>query len=420
MYLDVLACPSCQVDNNGREQRRGRDQVIHVSPLPFFSYQYDKITHNTLSLRSPRLPLEVALLDRPHDDVRGGGEAKGKLETNITTKVGTAQLADGTGEPDLSHAENGTHDAETESDDGGDARRQGAGVRVGLRAVALESAAEDEVLGQGDALVDGEPVTDDQHEVLQPGLEVVVAGDGDGDVGAGAEEHPDEAGHALGLVGEHLEGQRHGVDVRAVVGDDGEGEHDDAELAKAAERGHEDRGQETTDTRVEVGVEVVGVRESRGHDGGTEELGEDQGEQETAEGPQEDAPLGAVDGLVDGVVSGIRGPASRESVHGSRKGQDGASLGRSGRQGKRAVELARVGKLAEHDQEDDQAGNPRPALVHVHDLVAEGADQQGRDGDDQDAGPARDVAVNSMDQLRADNDVDRGPSNASKNVENSD
>ena len=398
--------------------KTSREKSCPLFSLPF-SYQCDNITH-THPPHRPRLPLEVALLDRPHDDIRGGGEGKGKLETNITTKFGTAQRADGTGKPDLGHAENGTHDTETESDDGSDAWRQGAGVCVGLRAVPLESAAEDEVLGQGDALVDGQPVADDQHEVLQPGLEVVVAGDRDGDVSAGGEEHPDETGHTLALVGKHLEGERHRVDVGAVVGNDGQGEHDDAELAEAAERGYEDRRQETTNTRVEVGVEVVGVRDSRRHDGGTEELGEDQGDQETAEGPKEDALLGAVDGLVDSVVSGIRGPASRESVHGSREGEDGASLGRPGRQGKSAGELARVGELAEYDQEDDQARNPRPALVHVHDLVAEGADQQGRDGDDEDARPARDVAVNSMDQLSADNDVDRGPSDASKNVEDSD
>lgn len=76
---------------------------------------------------------------------------------------------------------------------------------------------------------------------------MVVSGNGDGDVDAGAEEDPDKAGYALGSLGQDLEGEGDGVDVGAVVCDDGERQDDDAELAKAAEGGDQDGGQQTTD-----------------------------------------------------------------------------------------------------------------------------------------------------------------------------
>lgn len=96
------------------------------------------------------------------------------------------------------------------------------------------------MLGEGDTLVDGEPVGNDQHEVLKDGLEVVVSWDGDCDVDAGADEGPDEARDALGPAGEELEGEGDGVDVGAVVGDNGEGKDDEAEVTEAAQGWLED------------------------------------------------------------------------------------------------------------------------------------------------------------------------------------
>ncbi|KUI58123.1 hypothetical protein VP1G_11004 [Cytospora mali] len=88
--------------------------------------------------------------------------------------------------------------------------------------------------GYGDALVDGKPVPDEQHEVLEPGLEHGVSGHRDGDVGGGADERPCEPGHALRAPGEDLERQGDAVDVGAVVGYDAQRQDDEAETPEAA------------------------------------------------------------------------------------------------------------------------------------------------------------------------------------------
>ena len=54
---------------------------------------------------------------------------------------------------------------------------------------------------------------------------------------------------------------------------------------------------------------------------------------------------------------------------------------------------------AEDNQEDDEAGYPANHLVPVNDLVAEKRDEEGTDGDDENASIARDVFVNGMDEL---------------------
>lgn len=75
-------------------------------------------------------------------------------------------------------------------------------------------------------------------------------------------------------------------------------------------------------------------------------------------------------------------------------------------------------ELSEHDQEDYEAGDPRVVFVGVHHLVAEKRDEEGRGCDDDDAGPSRDVGVDCIQELGADNDVDGGPADARKDVEN--
>jgi hypothetical protein len=77
-----------------------------------------------------------------------------------------------------------------------------------------------------------------------------------------------------------------------------------------------------------------------------------------------------------------------------------------------------MGKLAKNDQEDDQAWDPGIALISVHNLISEKRDQEGCGCDDQNAGPARHIAIHSIEQLGAHNDIDSGPADTSKDVKN--
>ena len=104
------------------------------------------------------LPLKIALLQRPHHPIADGAERKRQREADVAAVPGADEAADGPDEPHLRHAHDGAHDAEAEGHDGGDARWQPGGVAVDGDVVAGEAALEEEVLGQGDAFVDGEPV----------------------------------------------------------------------------------------------------------------------------------------------------------------------------------------------------------------------------------------------------------------------
>lgn len=226
--------------------------------------------------------------------------------------------------------------------------------------VAGEATLEEDVLGDRDALVDGEPVGDEQHEVLKDILEVAVARDGDGAVDDGADEGPDEAGHPLGGAREHLQREGHRVDVRAVVGDDGEREDDQAELTESAERWDEHSCEEATDAggvvAIHVGV-VAAVGSHGGADSSTEHLCEDERERQTSEGPEEDRHARTVDGLVDSVVCGVGGPPSAESKDGRSEGENSTSFGLSSAHWE-IFELARARKLTQDDQEDDETWDP--------------------------------------------------------------
>ena len=156
-----------------------------------------------------------------------------------------------------------------------------------LRAIAREAALEDDVLGQGDALVNSKPVADQQHEILQDRLEVAVAWDSDRAVNDRADEGPDETGNALGDARKELQGQRDGVDIRAVVGNDGEGEDDEAELSKAAKGWDEHSSEEATDAGgLIAGVVGVGLVQRDGRcNSGTQHLSEEERESKAAKCP---------------------------------------------------------------------------------------------------------------------------------------
>lgn len=67
-------------------------------------------------------------------------------------------LPNGPNKPHLRHPHDGAKDAEAEGDDGGDAGREEVRGGVVGGVVAGDAAFEEEVLGEGDAFVDGEPV----------------------------------------------------------------------------------------------------------------------------------------------------------------------------------------------------------------------------------------------------------------------
>ena len=54
-------------------------------------------------------------------------------------------------------------------------------------------------------------------------------------------------------------------------------------------------------------------------------------------------------------------------------------------------------ELAEHDQKDDQTGDPRVELVDMHDFVAENGNEPSRCGDYNDTSIARDISINGVD-----------------------
>ena len=56
----------------------------------------------------------------------------------------------------------------------------------------------------------------------------------------------------------------------------------------------------------------------------------------------------------------------------------------------------------------------------MHNLVPEKGHEEGAESDDQDTGIARDIGVHSIDELRADDGVHGGPSDASQDIEKGD
>lgn len=337
-------------------------------------------------------------LQRSHSAIYNERESEAQLETNVTTKRQlTRMLGNRSDKPGLAHTGDHTGDTEAERNGRGNTDGQLIGLVVDLRTVAAEAALENEVIGRSDTGVNGQPVGNEVHEVLEDGLEVGVAGDGDGEGDAGGEESPNETGHALRVAAQDLQGQGDGVDVGAVVGDNGESQNDQAELAETTQR-LEDGTDQTAVTGFGItkGVLVVSIVEGGcGHHGDAQELSEEQGDDETDPGREEDLAAAAVGGLVDCVVGRVTGPAGGEAVHGRAKGETIAQLGGTGAHGN-VDKVARVGEGAQHDEEDDEGGDPAILLIFVDNFVTGEGDEEGAEGDDQDTGETRDGTVDSV------------------------
>jgi len=360
----------------------------------------------------------MLLLEVPRDTITHKREAEGQLEPDVSAVIPSDHAADGPDPPDLRHAADGTGDAAAKGKQRGEARRQFGRLVVRLGRVAGEAAAEEEVLGQRDALVDGEPVGDDQHEVLEHALEVGVARDGDGAVDERGDKGPDEARDVLGVVGEDLHAEADAVDVGAVVADDGQRDDDQAELAEGAER-REYLRQQAADGVVGVRGRVRRVVDGGGGDGEPQAFDERQGQHQADEDPEEHFGARRVGGLVAGVVGGVAGPARGEAEDRGREGEHAAGFDGARSHGQ-VGEGAAVGEDAEDDEEDDEARHPGDHLVVVDCFVAEAGDDEGARGDDDDAGPAGDVRVDGVDELGADDDVDGAPAETGEAVEEGD
>lgn len=264
-----------------------------------------------------RSPPEIPNLKRAHQAIRRKREGEAQLKADIPAKRSTRMSGNRANPPRLTHTRHHTGNTKPERQRRRNAQGQLVALIVVLGAIAAEAAAEDEVICDSDAGVDGQPVGDQVHEVLEDDLEVAVARDGDGEGHAGGEEGPDEAGHALRPAAQDLKGEGDRVYVRAVVGDDGEGKDHEAEFAEAAE-GLEDCAEEAAVARRLVPVEVLvvlAIQRRRGVDGDAQELGEEQWDDQAEPGRQEDQAAAAVCGLVHGVIGGVARPARRETVH---------------------------------------------------------------------------------------------------------
>ena len=198
------------------------------------------------------LPPKTPLLQEPRSAITHKRKRESQLESNIPTKRAADHAPNGPKPPHLRHPDHSARNPTAKRKQRRIARRQFRGLVVRVGRIPGEPAAEDEVFGQRDALVNREPVRDHQHEVLEHGLEVGVAGDRDCAVDGGGDEGPDEARDVLGVVGEDLDAEADAVDVGAVVADDGEGDDDEAEVAEGAE-GQEHCGEEAADCVVGVG-----------------------------------------------------------------------------------------------------------------------------------------------------------------------
>ena len=107
-----------------------------------------------------------------------------------------------TNEPHLRHAQYSAANSKTEGTQSRNTGWQLVWLVVCLRGVTRGTLAENDMFRQSDTLVDSKPVPNHQHEVLQHGLEVAVARDGDAAVDDCADECPDETGDLLGVAGE--------------------------------------------------------------------------------------------------------------------------------------------------------------------------------------------------------------------------
>ena len=148
-----------EAKSTGRGNKRyiAIPKSCHYLPLPY-TKKHPK--HQTLPNAPPFLsPPKNPPLHPPKPTISHPGKPKTQHKAHIPAILGrTDAFPHRPNPPHLRHAQHGAHDPEAEGQDGGDARgEEGRGVVDGDVVVAA-GVFEEEVFGQGDAFVDGEPV----------------------------------------------------------------------------------------------------------------------------------------------------------------------------------------------------------------------------------------------------------------------
>lgn len=75
---------------------------------------------------------------------------------------------------------------------------------------------------------------------------------------------------------------------------------------------------------------------------------------------------------------------------------------------------------AQHDEENNEGGDPAPVLVGVDNLISSKGDEEGDEGDDEDPGISRDRAVDCVKELSTNDSVCGRPADAGQNIEKRD
>ena len=189
-------------------------------------------------------------------------------------------------------------------------------------------------------------------------------------------------------------------------------------MSETAQRRKQHGCEQPTDagTLIAVQVDVGRVGDSGGCDGQTKHFGKAEGEDQTAKSPGENADAVDAAGLVDRVIRRIARPARAEpkDAGGEREHRASFCVPRVHRE---VGEFPGACELAQDDEEDNEAGDPGVEFVGMDDFVAEEGHQKGCGGDDDNARVARNVCVDSMEQLGAYDDVDRRPAHTGEDVE---
>lgn len=170
-----------------------------------------------------------------------------------------------------------------------------------------------------------------------------------------------------------MHGESDGVDVRAVIRDDGESEDDETEFSKSSQVVDEDSAEKSACSGGLV-ADIIAVicREfgrSSAHDGNSEHFCKQQRNYQSEPCPEEYFSPGLRRGLIDGVIRSIRSPTRRETIHDSSEGENISHFRFSCLPGD-VYEISTVREDAQCDEKNYKRGNPRPEFICVNNFVS--------------------------------------------------
>lgn len=251
-------------------------------------------------------------------------------------------------------------------------------------------------------------LTNEVHEVIKHGLEMRVPWNSDCNVNARTHGCPNKPRHALcPLSTQNLDCQTDRVDVWTVVRDDTQGEDHKAELAEAAKGSEKYSGKKASSSRSSISVCILVlavVERGSGHNGNSEHLSEEQGDDEANPYGKEDLRPGLIAGLVDCVVCCVTGPSCRKTINHTSKAEHASHF--AGAHTHWDVdEISRMREDTKDDDEDDGGRDPRPEFVEMDNLVAEEGNKQRTESNDDNASVAGNIVVDGIDHLGADDRI---------------